>query len=132
MNTEVTNTIDAHPLYLVTHQDLTAGYQIAQVAHAVADFALHRLEHFVHWRNTDQRILALQTKDSESLEQLFSTALAQGLDVIPFYEPDIDNALTSLAFVPHERNKKLLSKLPLAGRKAGSTNKHSFTTTEQG
>lgn len=132
MNTVTEQTEAAHPLYLVTHQDLTAGYQIAQVAHAVADFALHRLEHFIRWRNDDQRILALQTKNSESLEQLFATALAQGLDVIPFYEPDIGNALTSLAFVPHERNKKLLSNLSLAGRKSGKTNKHSVDVSEEG
>lgn len=114
----------------MTHQDLTVGYQIAQVAHAVADFALNRLEHFQHWRNNDQRILALQTKNSESLEQLFQNALALGLDVIPFYEPDIDNELTSLAFVPHENNRKYLSKLPLAGKKSGSVNKHKTLNTE--
>lgn len=115
-------------MYVVTHAELTAGYQIAQIAHAVADFALHRSDSFTRWHTTDQRILALQTPCFESLATLHQNALDVGLDVVPFYEPDLDNEITSLAFVPSEKNKKFLANLPLAGRKSGKTNKHTANT----
>jgi Mg/Co/Ni transporter MgtE len=113
-----------HPLYVVTHKELTAGYQIAQIAHAVADFARHKSDDFTRWHSYDQRILALQTDNESSLQKLLESAVDRGLDAIPFYEPDIDDALTSIAFVPHVENKKYLSNLSLAGRKSGKINKH--------
>lgn len=113
-------------MYVVTHSELTAGYQIAQIAHAVADFAVHREENFRHWHETSQYIVALQTDDADSLKRLIEEA-PEELETISFFEPDLDYELTSVAFVPHERNKKYLSKLKLAG-KSSIDNKDSLFT----
>lgn len=103
---------------MVTHSGLTAGYQIAQISHAVADFARFQPEHFSSWHSRSQYIVALQTPCSESLRKLMARALHNGLQVVAFREPDLGGELTSLAFVPAERNRKFLRLLPLAGKPA--------------
>lgn len=112
-----------YPLYVVTHGELTAGYQIAQVAHAVADFALHKPEQFKTWHVNSQYIVALQVPDKDTLATLLMNA-EESHETIAFYEPDLMDSLTSIAFVPHERNKRFLANLPLAGKTAGRVNKH--------
>lgn len=112
------------PLYVVTHAELTAGYQIAQVAHAVADFALHRTAQFRHWHKNSQHIVALQCKDADKLQQLFQQAQNQGHDIVAFNEPDLNNEITSIAFSPDNKNRGFLAHLPLAGRRSGNQNKH--------
>lgn len=104
---------------------MTAGYQIAQTAHGVAAFAISRPSEFHQWHEESQYIVALQTEDSGSLELLFERAISMELTPIPFREPDLEHSLTSVAFVPDGRNRKFLAGLPLAGRRAGTLNKHS-------
>lgn len=113
-----------NPLYLVTHSELTSGYQTAQVAHAVADFAAYRTEQFVKWHKESQFVVALQCKNQAELEKLFKKAKREGYDVVAFHEEDLNGAMTSVAFSPHGRNKNFLSRLPLAGSVTGKTNKH--------
>lgn len=116
---------------MVTHSGLTAGYQVAQTAHAVANFARYETESFIDWHSNSQYIVALATPCADSLHSLLLRAKRKGLVVVPFREPDLEDQLTSLAFVPNEHNKKLLSNLPLAGKNNGKTNKHT-TTKEKG
>ena len=104
------------PLYLVTHQQLAPGYQIAQIAHAVADFAVYSPVEFLDWHSQSQYIVALETQTKDCLERLLQRAQAKHLKTIPFHEPDLDNQLTSVAFVPNQSNKAFLSNLPLAGK----------------
>ena len=116
----------SHPLYIVTRSDLSAGYQTAQVAHAVADFAKNRTHEFLSWHTHNQYIVILSVSDADSLEVLYSKAIENSLDAILFREPDINNQLTSIAFVPSNEIKNFLSHLPLAGKKQGTLNKNTF------
>lgn len=100
----------------MTHAKLSSGQQTAQIAHAVADFALHRGESFANWHSTSQFIVSLQTPCTESLEALLQDAHLNGFDTVVFREPDLDDELTAVAFVPNEAVKKYLRKLPLAGK----------------
>lgn len=95
---------------------MSAGYQIAQTAHAVADFALHRPDAFRKWHSESQYVVALQVPTGEHLSSLRQKASSLGLDTVSFHEPDLDHQLTSLAFSPHEKNRRLLANLPLAGK----------------
>lgn len=60
--------------------------------------------------------MALETQDEQSLVNLYEKAQSKNLDVICFREPDLNYSITSLAFVPHKANRRLLSYLPLAGK----------------
>lgn len=114
---------------MVTHSGLTAGYQVAQTAHAVANFARFDTDAFTHWHAQSQYLVALQAPCADTLEGLLSRALAAELTVHPFREPDIGDQLTAIAFSPDPRNKRFLSRLPLAGKKTGSTSKPAADTT---
>lgn len=104
------------PLYIVTRNDIPTGYQIAQTAHAVAEFAKNFNDEFLDWHNNSQYIIILSSENEETLKALYHKAISNNLDVISFKEPDIDYQVTSIAFSPDPRNKKFLSKLPLAGK----------------
>lgn len=100
---------------------MPAGHQTAQVAHAVADFAFKKPDAFQEWHLNSQFVVVLQAKDTKHLEALHARAETQDLLVIPFREPDLDDELTSLAFVPHASNRPFLSNLPLAGKNLPTT-----------
>ena len=108
--------MDSPPLYVVTHGELSAGHQIAQVAHALAEFSWERGEEFIHWHDSSNYFIALQVSSPVELAILCERARSRSLDVIEFREPDRDFELTAIAFVPHERVRRLLSNLPLAGK----------------
>lgn len=114
---------------MVTHSGLTAGYQVAQTAHAVANFARFDSDAFTNWHSNSQYLVALQTPCAEALEDLLARALAAELTVHPFREPDIEDQLTAIAFSPDPRNKRFLACLPLAGKDTGSISKHATQAT---
>jgi len=102
------------PLYVVTHAELSSGYQVAQTAHALAEFALRRPREFSHWENG--YIVCLQTSNALSLEQLFHDSVEQGFDVIAFREPDLSHQITAIAYAPAPSVRSHLSRLSLAGK----------------
>lgn len=102
-------------MYIVTHASLTAGQQIAQIAHAMAQFAIEKPSHFETWHKTSQYIITLQSEDCGKFRQLLEEADARGLDYAKFHEPDLDNQVTAAAFIPHPDVSRFLAQLPLAG-----------------
>lgn len=103
-------------MYVVTHGGLSAGQQTAQVAHALAEFACERGDHFTHWHETSNYFIALQEPSPVELENLLEEALREGLDFVCFREPDRSYELTAIAFVPCVAVKRFLGRLPLAGK----------------
>ncbi len=101
-------------LYLVTRSDLEPGPQAVQAAHALREFAALHPELDKHWYTTSNTLAFLAAKDETSLEKLIEKATAKGVACAPFREPDLDNALTAVAFAPDAR--RILSHLPLALR----------------
>lgn len=81
-------------LTVVTRQDLSAGYQIVQSAHAVANFAHDFPEIFSKWKQTSNSIICLSTKNEFELSQLALKFEKEGVKISKFYEPDISNQLT--------------------------------------
>jgi peptidyl-tRNA hydrolase len=109
-----------HPkdkLYLVTHAGLSAGYQIAQVAHVVADYIMTHPEAAKNWHTISNYIIVLEVDDQESLLDLHEEARNASLQVVAFQEPDLNFETTALAFSPSEQTTAFLRHLRLAGRK---------------
>lgn len=103
-------------MYLVTHGNLSAGYQVAQVAHVVAEYVLNRPESAKTWHHLSNSLIVLEAKDAEALSELQEKAKSRSIDVQEFREPDLGDEITALAFAPGKATKKLLSNLPLAGK----------------
>ena len=118
-----------NPLYVITHSELSAGYQVAQSIHATANIALAHPEEFAAWHGDGQRVVALEVADEEVLWQLIEKALLfpeANFQVVRFHEPDLGGELTAFAHVPNKWNALLTQGLKLAGTATGTLNKHTF------
>lgn len=71
-----------------------------------------------HWFENSNYLVCLSAPDLKSLTAIRDGALALGLAVSSFYEPDLNNELTAIAVAPSDAARKLLSRLPLALKKA--------------
>ena len=99
-------------LIVVTRNDLKPGYQIAQTGHSIAQFMLDHPERARQWNNNF--LICLSVDNEEKLGNLLVKLRERGVHVSAFYEPDIDDQLTGIAFAGCEKSAKLTSSLPLA------------------
>lgn len=102
-------------MYVVTRDDLGTGYQIVQTAHAAAEFSLDHPTIARSWRDESRYMVVLTAPDEAALATLALDAQAKNIPVTKFYEPDVDDQLTAVAFGPGEASSDLLASLPLAG-----------------
>ena len=103
-------------LYIVTHNELSSGFQAAQIAHAIADFSKHHTAEFLEWHNNSNYIVILETKNLAELQELTIKANQQNFQIITVEEPDIADELTVMLFIPNENNRKFLANLPCLGK----------------
>lgn len=68
-------------------------------------------------------MISLAVKDLQELEELMETLKVKGVGFVPFFEPDI-NEITTIVIEPSEMADKCTSHIKLAGRKAGTVDKH--------
>lgn len=96
-------------LYVIVRSDLPVGYQMAQSGHAIAQF----YEDFPDndWKN--HYLLILSAPDEEYFEYAEWKLKKANIEFSEFFEPDLDNQKTSIAF--RDDSGKLFSKLNLAG-----------------
>lgn len=100
----------------MTHAELATGYQTAQIAHVVAEFAIAEPVIAAHWKQLSNSLIALEAETAEHLSRIQEEAKALGLTVVEFREPDMGDELTALAFAPSVQTREFLSNLPCAGR----------------
>jgi hypothetical protein len=96
----------------VTRDDLPPGTQACQAAHAAFDFAVAHPALVRDWHRTSNTLVILAAADELSLGWLCDDAVAVGLRVVRFHEPDLGGALTAAALEPAAH--RLVSRLPLA------------------
>ena len=94
-------------LYGITRADLPAGLRAAQVGHALIHWALR-------YGRPPENLVLLEVPDEKALE--LQLARCTGCGVVPFYEPDLGDALTAFAVGPDAA--RVLSSLPLLLRAA--------------
>jgi hypothetical protein len=95
-------------MFLVTRADLPPGTQACQAAHAAIAFTLSHPDVAA----AAPVLVLLAVPDELRLTWLRADAVAAGLLVTSFHEPDLDDALTALALEPAA--SRLLAGLPLA------------------
>jgi len=97
-------------LYVVVREDLSPGQQLAQVAHAVFDFA-------VSWKHTmpdvGDTVVILSVPDEAALTEIVR-GMPGKVPLAAFHEPDLGGQMTAAAFGAGAG--KRLARLPLAGR----------------
>nr|WP_256335414.1 peptidyl-tRNA hydrolase [Microbacterium sp. 77mftsu3.1] len=103
-------------MYLVTNQQLSSGYQAAQIAHVAAEFVLEHPDIASRWTTLSNSLIVLTAPNVASLTELTEKARARGIVVTVFREPDLGDEITAVAFAPSDQTRRLLSNLPCAGR----------------
>lgn len=88
---------------------------MVQSAHAATEFALDHPDLTEAWRERSRYMAVLTAQDETELGHLARVAEEESIPITRFYEPDIGDQLTAVAFGPLPRTRQLLSNLPLAG-----------------
>lgn len=96
-------------LIVITRDDISPGYQLAQALHANSQFALEHPDLFKKWNNN--YIISLSIESEEKLSILANKLTNIGVPISYFTEPDIGNQLTSICFIETDKTIKLTSKL---------------------
>ena len=96
-------------LYLVAREDLSPGRRAAQLCHAMRAFAERYPALERTWFERSNTLVLLEV-DASSLDRLTTALRRRGDPVAPFYEPDLDDALTAIATLARD----LTRGLPLA------------------
>ena len=113
-NTQINK--DQAKLVVITRSDLTPGYQAQQSTHSVADFAHEFPQQFKEWKTTSNSIICLQVNNEKELNDLY-LKLFKLTPVTKFYEPDLNDELTSICLYADKDVRKKVSYLPLLGKK---------------
>lgn len=106
---------DQSKLVVITRSDLTPGYQAQQSTHSVADFAHEFPQSFNEWKTTSNSIICLQVNNEQELDTLYNK-LSKLTSVTKFYEPDLNDELTSICLYANKDVRKKVSYLPLLGK----------------
>lgn len=101
-------------MVIITRCDLTPGYQAQQSTHSISDFQYTFPDVTKHWKETSNSIVLLAAKNEEELDKLFKK-LSLFTDVVRFYEPDLNDELTSICLFATPEIRKKVSHLPLLG-----------------
>ena len=79
-------------LYILVRKDLTPSQTAVQAGHAVAEYLLADPQ---TWRNNT--LIYLGVKNLFHLEKWMDRLSSNGIDYIPWREPDINNEVTAIA-----------------------------------
>lgn len=101
-------------LVTVTRKDLSAGQQLVQSGHAIAEFAHKHPAKFHEWMQDSQYLVSLSIDNEEKLKDIYYKLKYYGADVVSFTEPDIDNQWTAICFYGTPEMIKITKKLDLA------------------
>lgn len=100
-------------LVSITRSDIADGYQAVQSSHSLIDFVINYPQISKEWNSKSNYLVSLSAKDEEHLNKLSNKLLKLGIEHQRFYEPDIGNQLTSIAFMSDSTIRKKFSNLPL-------------------
>lgn len=101
---------------MVVRRDLSPGLQSAQATHAAIGFCMAEPEAARAWHDQSNNLVILSVEDEAALLAVLDRAWTEGIRYEPFYEPDLNDEMTAVAFGPSESTARLLSALPLALR----------------
>ena len=101
-------------VYVFVRKDLSYPQICVQSIHAV----IEHCKNFSPYENVHPNVIVFEVEDEESLILEMNKLSNKGVDLVPFYEPDINNSLTSFACkTVSGLNRKTFSKYKLLGEK---------------
>ena len=113
MRHQIQNKFQEPKLIVLVRADISAGYQVAQALHAVADFAHQHPETFQEWKSVSNSVVALSVPSEKHLLKHFRKLEGMNAKLVMFNEPDLNNEATSIGVYGTPDIRKKLSGLPL-------------------
>ena len=110
----LTNEFDR--LYLAVRGDLPPGLAAAQAVHAAFQFASQHPSITGTWLRDSQYVVIISVPDEVGLIGLASRALAAGIQVSTWAEPDMGGQKTAVALEPGLIARRLCANYSLHGR----------------
>ena len=100
----------------MVRSDISLGLQMAQAVHAAFLFAQKHPHIMQDWEINSQYLVILQVPTEDHLTAL--SLRARNSDILheKWFEPDLKDSFTAVAFAPGEAARRICSSLPLAGR----------------
>lgn len=91
-------------LYVVTRADMGAGDQLAQSVHAATEIAFRygKQPWFTRWFVESNTVVCLAVENEGQLNRLVEQLMLDNVDHSTFEEPDMNGALTAIAFIAPE------------------------------
>lgn len=83
-----------------------------ELSNAISQYSLEHENKFKQWNNN--YIISLSIENEQKLGNLLLNLEKKGVQVSSFYEPDLNNELTSICFLENDITRKLTSSLPLS------------------
>lgn len=108
-------------LYIAVRGDLPVGLASAQAVHAAFLFSQQHPELVGVWHRDSQYLVLVTVPDEVELIGIASRALAAGIEVSTWHEPDLGGATTAVALEPGLIARRLCANLPLHGRTLAGT-----------
>jgi len=94
---------------------MSVGLQAAQSCHALRQYVSEHPESELQWFKKSNYLVLLNVANEKSLSELILKASDKNIKYSIFREPDMNNEITSVAFEPGQKSKKLCSNLRLLG-----------------
>jgi len=87
--------------------------QSAQSAHCAIQFVMDHSTISSEWFKKSNYLVLLSVQNEQELLSFVEKFNKNGIVFSCFYEPDLDNQLTSISFLSDDISRKLVSNLPL-------------------
>jgi peptidyl-tRNA hydrolase len=85
-------------LYVITRADLGVADQAVQSMHALQEYNVEHPERALSWYRESNTLVVMTVANEQELAALVEEAKQLKLSISVFHEPDLNNALTAIAF----------------------------------
>jgi len=101
-------------MYIAVRTDMSPGLQAAQAVHAAFHFSFDWPSMALAWVRDSNFLVVVAVPDEESLADLATQAVEEGIARTIVREPDLDNTITAVALEPGAIARRLCAEMPLA------------------
>lgn len=111
--TQIQNNKSLIRLIVITHRQLTPGQQTCQSIHSTIQYTFDFPSKSKEWFLNSNYLVALSVETEKDLIDLTEKLDQEGILFSRFNEPDLNDQLTSIAFLSSDKTKKYTHCLPL-------------------
>ena len=110
---QTNQTLTTQKLIVVSRRDLKPGVQASQSLHSSHQFLFEHPTLSKNWFTNSNYLVLLSVENEQQLVDLTLKLSQLNIPFSKFYEPDLNNELTSVSFLSDSVTKRITSGMPL-------------------